>query len=193
MVASPAVHHPSILGGQNGASKSRFSSLRGLHVLDKVTERRHRVDLWWQKRCWKVSTWLIVLHNSPADSSAEAFQTSRASRVVGTETQTQQVFAPNDESRQKVPWHKDHYDLENKASQGHDLYLRLKFISWLPPGNNCISSQTYCSDICSHMNKCMRHVPVKLRKHKLTGDTFINCRESNLPATVADCSQTQTA
>lgn len=30
MVASPAVHHASfLLGGQNGASKSRFASLRG--------------------------------------------------------------------------------------------------------------------------------------------------------------------
>lgn len=31
------------------------------------------------------------------------------------------MFAPDDESRQKGPWHKDHDDLEDKDFQGHRL------------------------------------------------------------------------
>lgn len=31
------------------------------------------------------------------------------------------MFAPDDESRQKGPWHEDHYDLEDKDFQGHRL------------------------------------------------------------------------
>lgn len=139
-----------------------------------VTETRHCEDLRWQTRCWKVSAWLIAFHNSLADFP------QRHLRHPWLEDANTASVAPNDGSWQKVPWQKDHHNLQHKDLQSTDLYVRIRLLSSLTSGNNHTQGQMYCKHrhLCrkTHINKRMH---VSFRGRNCGDSTGVRLRRHN--------------